>query len=183
MDIYYRIMFFSDWHCGSGLASGANLDMLVVRDSDGFPYVPGKTVKGLLREAVEEITAFKKIDGGISDSIFGKSEHEGATSQGCAFFSDAELPEKFRTYADAAGLTPYLYRSVASTAIEPDGIAKDNSLRKVETVVPCTLEGCILNIPVQYAEIMRMGLKYVKRLGQNRNRGLGRCLFEIVRED
>ena len=31
MDIIYKIEFFSDWHCGSGLSSGADVDLLVVK--------------------------------------------------------------------------------------------------------------------------------------------------------
>ena len=59
MDIKYKVIFFTDWHCGSGLAAGADVDALVIKDSDGLPYIPGKTMKGLLREAAEEIVSFR----------------------------------------------------------------------------------------------------------------------------
>lgn len=55
MKIKYQIQFHSYWHCGSGLAAGAGVDALVVKDADGLPFVPGKTIKGLLREAMEEL--------------------------------------------------------------------------------------------------------------------------------
>ena len=45
----YQIQFHSYWHCGSGLAAGAGVDALVVKDANGLPFVPGKTIKGLLR--------------------------------------------------------------------------------------------------------------------------------------
>ncbi|MDE6805090.1 MAG: hypothetical protein K2J29_10705, partial [Muribaculaceae bacterium] len=61
MDIRYRIEFFSDWHCGSGLSAGADVDALVIKDDCGLPFVPGKTVKGLVREAMEDILTFKRI--------------------------------------------------------------------------------------------------------------------------
>ena len=32
MEIPYNITFHSNWHCGSGLASGAHLDALVIKD-------------------------------------------------------------------------------------------------------------------------------------------------------
>jgi hypothetical protein len=41
------------------------------------------------------------------------------------------------------------------------------------------LEGFIENLPDEYFEIMENGLKFIKRLGQNRNRGLGRCQITI----
>ena len=53
--IDYTIEFFSLWHCGSGLAAGADVDERVIRDKDGLPYVPGRTVKGLLRDAADTL--------------------------------------------------------------------------------------------------------------------------------
>lgn len=53
MNIHYKITFHTYWHCGSGLASGADADLLVIKDKDGLPYVPGKTIKGLIKEAVD----------------------------------------------------------------------------------------------------------------------------------
>lgn len=179
MDIHYTITFFSEWHCGSGLASGANLDALVIKDVDGLPYVPGKTVKGLLREAIE---ALNGSDPSTTDEIFGHTDKDGeeGTTSGHAFFSNAELPRDVRNKIIAGDLARYLYRSAAATAIdEQSGTARDNSLRKMETVIPCTLEGEILNIPEHDIDAVLKGMKYIKRLGQNRNRGLGRCKFEI----
>ena len=37
-EINYRIEFFSFWHCGSGLAAGADLDERVIRDHDNLPF-------------------------------------------------------------------------------------------------------------------------------------------------
>ena len=45
--IDYTICFFSPWHCGSGTSAGADVDELVVKDKNGMPYIPGKTLKGL----------------------------------------------------------------------------------------------------------------------------------------
>ena len=55
MDITYNIDFFSEWHCGSGLSGGATTDALLIKDKHNLPFIPGKTIKGLLREAVEDI--------------------------------------------------------------------------------------------------------------------------------
>ena len=37
MDLHYQIQFHTDWHCGSGLAAGADLDALVVKDKEDLP--------------------------------------------------------------------------------------------------------------------------------------------------
>ncbi|MDD2650440.1 MAG: RAMP superfamily CRISPR-associated protein, partial [Candidatus Cloacimonetes bacterium] len=54
-DFIYQVKFLSDWHCGSGLTSGSDVDALVIKDQNNLPIIPGKTIKGLLREAAETI--------------------------------------------------------------------------------------------------------------------------------
>lgn len=46
-NLKYSIQFYTNWHCGSGQAAGADVDALVVKDAQGLPFVPGKTIKGL----------------------------------------------------------------------------------------------------------------------------------------
>jgi CRISPR/Cas system CMR subunit Cmr4 (Cas7 group RAMP superfamily) len=65
----YKIEFLSDWHCGSGLSSGSDLDSLCIKDELNLPFVPGKTLKGLLHEAAEVIS----IDSSLIKAIFGYS--------------------------------------------------------------------------------------------------------------
>ena len=45
--------------------------------------------------------------------------------------------------------------------------------------MPCELEGEILNLPEEIVPQIEKALKYIKRLGQNRNRGLGRCTITV----
>ncbi|MCK9159577.1 MAG: RAMP superfamily CRISPR-associated protein [Bacteroidaceae bacterium] len=175
MNIQYTIQFFSEWHCGSGLAAGADVDELVIKDKNNLPFVPGKTLKGLVREAVEEILAFQQKQAPASFvDMFGNSK-----DKGCSFFKNAELPVDLRDSIITQGLSSYLYRSIASTAIDDKDIAKKNSLRKMQTVVPCSLEGEILNVPNDFVPEIVNGLKFIKCLGQNRNRGLGRCQITV----
>ena len=177
--MYYQIKFHSDWHCGSGLASGADVDALVVKDSNGLPYIPGKTIKGLIREAFDELEKYgKNIN--VSNSIFGTEGNE----KGCLFFTNAEISEQERDYIVKNKLQRFLYRTQSSTAIDDNGIAKKHSLRKIETVVPCTLEGEIKGVAddKELKDGLKNAMKYIKRLGQNRNRGLGRCSI-IFKED
>lgn len=175
-DIKYTIEFFSDWHCGSGLAAGADVDALVVKDKRQLPFVPGKTVKGLVREAVENIVALRGEDKEeIIKSAFGFFDDMDNSSKGEMFFTNAELEEEEAEAIVANKLQKYMCRSIASTAIKEDGIAKDLSLRKMEVVVPCVLHGMVKNVPSELVGDIMDGFKFVKRLGVNRNRGLGRC--------
>ncbi len=187
MDIHYTIQFYSYWHCGSGLAAGADVDELVIKDYDRFPFVPGKTMKGLIRDAVEEIISlrdqwnqkrnyFIQTFGNSEDKDHlaqGNEEHK--SQQGEAFFTNAEFPEVMKKKIQEGQLQEYLYVQLASTAIDKDGIAKDHSLRQTEAVIPCTMEGKILHVPTEFSNDILNGMKFIKRLGMNRFHGLGRC--------
>lgn len=186
--LQYKIEFFSSWHCGSGLSAGADVDALVVRDRDGLPYVPGKTVKGLVREAVEDFLAFRKEDTQIVAGLFGNAEDRNnlpqdeadKMKQGVLFFSNAELlPEQRQIILDEQ-LKPFLFDSVAATRIAEDGIAMPHSLRRIQVVLPCTLYGQILDVPEENKGLLQQAVKLIKRMGLARNRGLGRCSFTIM---
>jgi CRISPR/Cas system CSM-associated protein Csm3 (group 7 of RAMP superfamily) len=184
MEIKYKIQFHTDWHCGSGLAAGADVDALVVKDKDGLPYIPGKTMKGLIREAVENIRNFSK-NGEIKDFVeaFGYFDDKSKKEKGFLFFTNAELDVKERYAIVSNKVVRFMYRTIASTAIDENGVAEEHSLRKMEVVVPCDLYGEILGVPENMVEEIKKSLSYIKRLGQNRNRGLGRCTISVESVD
>lgn len=187
MTIDYKIEFHSYWHCGSGLAAGADADALVVKDKDGLPFVPGKTIKGLLREAATELLCLKDKTVNkelcVEDDFFkvfgseGTSDCKVAVSE--TFFSNAELPEDQKEKITRGGLSEYMYDSVSRTALK-DGVADEHSLRKVQVAVPCTLYGKVLFVPEGMEKTLEDAMGFVKALGLNRSRGLGRCTFTIV---
>ena len=49
------IQFSSKWHSGSG-ESGLMLNRLINRDAQNRPYIPGSTLKGVVRESCEKLT-------------------------------------------------------------------------------------------------------------------------------
>jgi CRISPR/Cas system CSM-associated protein Csm3 (group 7 of RAMP superfamily) len=177
--IEYQIEFFSEWHCGSGLAAGADVDALVVKDKDDLPFVPGKTIKGLIREAADVLTLFGEQQEAKMKTLFGKEAdaESGADNHGCLFFSNVELSGLERKAIMESHTQNYLYRTKASTKIDDNGIAQDASLRRIKTVVPCTLTGSITDVPDEDVANLETAMKYIKRMGINRNRGLGRCQF------
>lgn len=172
MNIAYCIELHTYWHCGSGLSRGADVDALVIKDSDALPFIPGKTMKGLIREAVEDYIVLS-CKGGLEDLFI---QTFGTTDKRCdTFFSNATLPREDRTCILSDGTSEFLYKSIARTALDEKGVAKGLSLRKTEVTVPCTLEGMIYNVPKDMAPHIEKAFGMIKRLGVNRNRGLGRC--------
>lgn len=223
--VTYHLKFYSEWHCGSGLGAGADVDALVVKDKNKLPYVPGKTIKGLIREAVENILYFEsqtkkeekegskenisldnagyhqqwieqmkedfiKVFGNSADkdwNIFADSDSknikENLQIKSQSFFSNAELEDSLKklilsdtnSTEEAERYWHFLYNSVASISINEKGVAERQHLRRLETVVPCMLVGRILRVPESFIPVLQKGMQFIKRLGQNRNRGLGRC--------
>lgn len=196
--IKYSVQFYSEWHAGFGLTSGSDLSALVIKDKNELPYIPGRTLKGLLREAAEELSEFGKCDEEFIKDVFGwppkknetgeQSESKEPSIKGKCFFSNAKLLDDLESIVKKEQLSKFFYRSVASTSIEESGVAQKGSLRTMETTIPCTLYAEITAFPddPKSKEQIEYCFQWIKRLGQNRHRGLGRCQFifkEIVRED
>ena len=164
----YKLTFLDYWHLGSGLSAGAKVDSSVVKDADGIAYVPGKTLKGLLREMAE------LVDITFVSTCFGEEE----TQQGECYFSNATLEPSVHGYIRENHLQENLYDTLSSTKITENGIAENGSLREIEVVVPLVFYGEITYC--KEPEKMEKTMKMLKRMGLNRNRGLGRCTFEVV---
>ncbi|MBO5699236.1 MAG: CRISPR-associated protein [Bacteroidaceae bacterium] len=181
MDIRYKVDFHTYWHCGSGLAAGADVDALVIKDAQGLPFIPGKTMKGLIREAVEDIRRFrgKDLDEGFKNTFGYFEQDKEEMMRGVTFFSNAELMSKEKEAIVANDVARFMYKGVSSTAIGADGVAEEHSLRRTEVAVPCVMYAEILNVPDELVSEIQDALKYIKRLGQKRNRGLGRCTITI----
>ena len=183
-NIKYKITFHSHWHCGSGLSAGADLDALVIKNKEGLPFIPGKTLKGLIREATEEYVTYCNIDKRTAIlKSFGHMNAQNSDDIECgeAFFSNAEFFPEEKNDIIKYQLQDYLYKEKSSTKIDNSGIADDHSLRRIETVVPCSLYAEILNIDDNLSDVVTKAMGLIKRLGVNRNRGLGRCTFTIIK--
>lgn len=192
MQIHYKIEFFSYWHASSGLSGGAYADSLVIKDENNLPYLPGRTIKGLLRDSAYRAYYFSN-GSLISDSflrrVFGdqpspeEMDKETRTHEAEAFFSNANLSDFVKFEIEKGeGIRDHLYNVHASTKIDSKGVAIDRSLRQMEIVVPLTLYGTIESFPDDKSMLDQLEycMKGVKRLGLNRTRGLGRCRFSII---
>ncbi len=182
-NIRYSIQFFSPWHCGSGLSAGADVDALVIKDKNGLPYIPGKTLKGLVREAAEDYAA---LSGAVTTDALNKAfglpadaDNTDDNISGSAFFTNATLDDREAAAIIGNHAQSFLLHHVSSTAIGDDGVADDHSLRSIETVVPCTLHAAIYDLPDDVAAIIEQSFGMIHHIGVNRSRGLGRCDFHI----
>lgn len=167
-----KITFFDYWHLSSGFSAGAQLDTLVIKDEFNLPYVPGKTIKGLVREMAEYIDHKK------ADEVFG---HEGE-KMSKVYFSNLTLKEEIYEYlAKNDDLKEYLYSKITSTKIDTKGVAQKDSLREIEVVIPLELYGQIQCEDEKDFELIQKAIGMIKQMGLARNRGLGRCEITRIR--
>lgn len=161
-----RIDFHGFWHCGTGRGASAAIDAVVTRDHLGLPYVPGRTIRGVLRDAVRQFEASGRFSG-FERALFGSQgyvptagreepTHEPGTDPGRLTITSATMEpaivDWFEAHrragtlhggqAEAARAT--LFQTLAMTAIdETTGTAADKTLRTVEVVVPLTLRASV----------------------------------------
>lgn len=179
--------FFSYWHTGSGLSAGAEANLEVIKNEHNLPYIPGRTLKGLLRDAAERIHALNNsmVSRAFIESVFGLGQDSvGQDQQGqreiqsACFFSNAELSPWLTSHLTPQ-LSAQLYEVLASTAIDERGLAKDQTLRQMEVIIPLTLYAAIEYFPDSDANRKQLSycFQWIKRMGANRTRGLGNCQF------
>ena len=188
-EIKYKIELFDFWHTSSGLSGGMDVDLTVLKDEHGLPVLPGKTIKGLLREAAESIHVLneKLVSKEFIDYVFGErsdleDEARNDYKEAEVFFSDATLSQNVINNTSKFPKDLF-YREIASTEIDKNGQAKEHSLRQMEVTIPLELYGTLLNMDDKYIDELKWAFSWIKRLGYNRNRGLGRCKISIKNQE
>lgn len=196
MTITYRIQFFEYWHSSSGLAAGTNTNLSVRKTRAGLPLIPGRALKGLLNEAAYKLYSLPNdlIQQDFLEKVFGTGDDEYNKNSDLAadsdlskasqcFFSNAELSAQLTTsLGDNAAHKSLLFTNRSSTRMDEKGIAIDNTLRTIQVTVPLTLYAKITDFPedAHYLQQLTYCMQWIKKMGLNRTRGLGRCTFTIV---
>ncbi|WP_217542493.1 RAMP superfamily CRISPR-associated protein [Vibrio metschnikovii] len=157
MDKQISIAFQNFWHIGTGIGQGSLVDATLAKDSNGLPYVPGRQLKGLLREAVKTLQLSGQFDTeldpelNIETLLFGsRSQAEDTTEGKLARFEthagmvqigNGELaPEDQEALVNQPQLKTALYPRLYQTAINLEtGTAERTSLRGQEVCLPLTL--------------------------------------------
>ena len=183
------------WHCGSGKGSCDYLGAQADRDSLGLPFVPGRLLKGLLRDALERCEAFGHAAPGSADVLFGgRADRNPASAPpqpGALRVADARLPEPVRAWlrgTEAASFRQALARELFAVAVdEATGGARDGRPRGMEVIVPLVLEVELRPVegqplPSAWQDAITLALPLVGAVGAYRTRGLGRCELRVRKE-
>lgn len=189
----------SDWHIGCGKEGGAYADALTLKDTNRLPYIPGKSIKGLLRDAFQtaaDCSWFGTNSDTVVSYLFGEEDREGTIKQGMIQVSSAMLStdetEFLTSHSSGKNVADHLYRVIQSTAIDQkNGVAKHTSLRSIEVTVPMTLSAEIsLNtshhsfeknpdIQVDFGQWLTDTVTLITELGNKRHRGLGQVTVSV----
>ncbi|TVR12595.1 MAG: hypothetical protein EA395_05565 [Phormidium sp. GEM2.Bin31] len=191
----------SDWHVGSGTGR-AELDSIVQRDADDLPYLPAKTLTGILRDGCEQVA--QALDSGMTGQwndwlkvLFGDQPALATTPledeprPAIVSIHSAHLDENLRqSLKQKQKLRTAIAFMKPGVAIDPEsGCALNKYLRFEEMV----RQGAVLTAEAQldfsdaYPDLspdeylpfvqglLTAGAKMVQRLGGKRRRGNGRC--------
>ena len=176
------------WHTGAGHGSGRAVDDSVVRTRAGLPKVPGRTIKGLFRDAVAQCEELDQLPAGTTRRLFGSAlgTDRFQTEAGVLAFGSATLSEEWEDYAQTKRgqrLMAGFFEELASTAVDSDGQAVEGTLRSIEVAVPLTLNATWKTRRGGDVSAARRALEtaapLIRRLGKNRYRGLGRVCVSV----
>lgn len=185
-----RIHFLSDWHIGEGAGRSGQIDRIVKRHpQDELPYVPAKTLTGMLRDACEKIALGldESQPGGLwqqlCDRLFGDARHPALLSIGAARFAPA-LRQVLLEHSD---VPQALFFVKPGVALDEHGMAREDHLRMEE----CVMAGAALRAKIELQlqpedprtpaaqALLWAGARVLDRMGAKRRRGHGRCNCEL----
>ena len=184
---FLKVEFQSDWHIGSGAGIPGSVDRQVLRDSQGFPYIPGKTLTGILRDAAEFIAEIRGDSyKNLPSELFGNQpethggENDTAAKKAKIGVSSAEISKDIRDYIFENDLKSALFYVQPGIKISPlTGCTEKEHLFFIEKV----RRECVLYAEVIFFQelseienkLLNDSVKAVRRLGGKRRRGAGEC--------
>ena len=185
------VQFTSHWQVSSGLGDGSWADSMLVRSHDALLYIPGRAIKGALREAAQKLSLCGREDLKQAVELFfgSASQAAGATADGLITVSSCYLPEDLRQMllafddgVDRENAVRDLTVRRIMTSLDNRRQVKTGSLRTIEVGIPgVNFEGEIsYEIPEGYTkqwcdDYFACVCAAVKSIGGDRARGMGCC--------
>jgi CRISPR-associated protein Csx10 len=189
-----KIELLSDACPGSGVGHAGVIDRDFVVDDLGLPFIPGRRLKGLLRDAYEDIAPYR--DGVLSAAeVFGDA---GAKTPAKVSINDARLSgySRLREWLSSvkAGKRPTVFRADVVRAYSAvrrqnainrsTGSSLDDHLRVTRVIGAGTAFEASVSFPESgsASSAVRDSVKALKQFGSSRTRGLGevRCSLDDV---
>jgi hypothetical protein len=187
MTLHLSIDILSFWRVGTGKGVAGRLDAMCHRDELGFPILPGKNLRGLLRDAVAQAHALCWT-AVCPDALFGSragvhddaDDLPDATVPGVLRVGNAMLPSiDMCVISENPERIAQLFAVRRATAMVSDrGVAMPRSLRFEEVAVPVGLHARLDPMgvmPADWQDALIVAAPLIRAIGSGRTRGLGRC--------
>ena len=191
-----ELTFLSDWHIGTGGGIPGIADRSILRDAEGFPYIPGRTLRGIFRDAHEKLFSLPHLKENILSpvEVWGARQQDKDTSgfrQGRWQVSNGVLNKQLRDQLLQASpdvrhiwLDEFTF-IVPRIALNPRKRVRENHLAFIEmgrkgltfTFTLSRLDNSPFDEKERY--LLRLLSLFVQRLGGTRRRGKGRVKLSI----
>ena len=189
-----QIELKSDLCAGSGESLGSLIDTDICYDEYGFPYIPSKRLKGLIKEAFIEYMDCKKDESliKVKEELFGTedSRDSGNLRIDNAYLknissieNDIEnIEEQYKKYLSKQRIVELNTNIRYQTAVdEESGVAKENSLRSIRVLETGNVFEAFIECDKEVEEkILEKCIKLLTHMGNNRTRGLGEIKCSII---
>lgn len=175
VSIQIRMQLLSDTIFGSGQSEPGGEDIGLNLDQEGYPYLKGSALKGLLRESLEDLLVWSGGTGETLDALMGAGGWSGDENIRHIHISELQLMNKPVEPRDCISTRTF-------TELQ-DGIVVDRSLRSAVVANSGLVFTGELVCEERDSELLLEALAGIKRLGTMRSRGFGRVrLTGLVRQ-
>ena len=185
-----KMELLSDVIFGNGMSVPGEEDISVLRDSHGFPYYKGGTLKGIFREELERYMDWEGMDeqsGKETSARLLGTGGEDRDNPDKLVFSDLTLSEPVKNCIlqetgteDPQPVLDMLTNIRTFTRIDESGMVEEGSLRSGR----CVNRGLIFYGEIQCMErdeeLVKNVLAVIKWIGSMRNRGFGKVRLSAV---
>lgn len=161
----------SDTIFSSGNSVPGGEDIAVRTARNGNPVVPGSTIKGLLREAVENYLCWTSGPENTAAALFGEEGFRDAESARRLIFGDLQLSRQ--------ALSDNWKCLRTFTQIDSNGIVKAGSLRSAACIRKGMTFTGILLLDSGDRELVENSLKAIRWVGLMRSRGFGSVALSL----
>lgn len=197
MDKYrIEVKLLTETIFGSGHSIPGSVDLEVVHDEYGLPFMKAKTFKGNFRDAMSDVVSFlgnKKYEH-LEERLLGQ-ENDGVNSWKTLKFSDCMLNENIRNIliygVNEGAINPLEVKEALTkvrsfTSVEDDGSYKEGSLRQMRVVKKgltfYVKLYCDRGLLEDELGLLATTSKYLRHIGTMRTRGKGEveCSFQVL---
>lgn len=198
-----EVELLSETIFGSGESISNFIDIEILKDEYGIPYMKGKTFKGKLRKEIEGVALILENINGKSykdevDSLLGKEgsyKWDRSNILDTLKFSNCHISNKIRAIIckeiEDSNITKEevlgaLTEIRSFTSIDSDGIAKDGSLRQARVVKKDMTYYVDVNVGRSLSclekGLLAAGVSALRNIGSMESRGKGKVRCKLLKD-